>query len=170
MDNTRGFLAGVLMEREISYGLRLEFNTKSVRNTNEALFEFDHSSNKNRAIGTLNSKLLIPEKEVEADADPLRDAMKMKFKKYFTTFIFAHDTLHPKEVYQAIQNYLQPSASFAIFSQVLQPLTELEQFLDFNLAVNVRIEELLTREYQVLPLRTHPTMTTDGRSGYILSG
>jgi len=73
-------------------------------------------------------------------------------------------------VFAAVRPYLQPSASFSIFSTFLQPLVELEQTLDMNTAVNVKIEELWTREYQVLPLRTHPHMTTDGKSGFVLSG
>jgi len=38
-----------------------------------------------------------------------------------------------------------------------------------RLAINVRIEELWTREHQVLPMRTHPQMSMHGASGYVLS-
>ena len=158
------------MEKQIEVGLRVEFNTKAVKINNESLFEFDHSSGSNKKIGAISSKLLIPDRLSSAQSDPIRDALAKKYKKYFTSFIFAHDTLHPMEVYEALCQFLQPSASIAVFSTVLQPLTELEAVLSFNRAVNVKIEELWTREYQVLPLRTHPTMSTDGRSGFILTG
>jgi len=34
----------------------------------------------------------------------------------------------------------------------------------------MRISETLMRDYQVLPLRTHPEMKTSATSGFILSG
>lgn len=53
----------------------------------------------------------------------------------------------------------------------IQPLAELRDYLLNNKkGVNVRIEELWTREYQVLPMRTHPHMSMHGASGFILSG
>ena len=36
--------------------------------------------------------------------------------------------------------------------------------------IELKLEELFTREAQVLPLRTHPHMNMHGKSGYILSG
>mmetsp|Transcript_13681 Transcript_13681/g.21449 ORF Transcript_13681/g.21449 Transcript_13681/m.21449 type:complete len:138 (-) Transcript_13681:334-747(-) len=66
VDNTRGFLAGVLMEKQVEHGIRLEFNTKAVKNTNEILFEFDAPSSFNKRIGTLNSKMLIAENATPA--------------------------------------------------------------------------------------------------------
>lgn len=37
-------------------------------------------------------------------------------------------------------------------------------------AVGLQLQESWWREYQVLPGRTHPTMSTSGTGGYILSG
>lgn len=34
----------------------------------------------------------------------------------------------------------------------------------------LQIQESWRREIQVLPMRTHPTMTTSGTGGYLLSG
>lgn len=49
-------------------------------------------------------------------------------------------------------------------------MAELKDYLMNNKkAVNIRIEELWTREYQVLPMRTHPHMNMHGASGFILS-
>ena len=65
---------------------------------------------------------------------------------------------------------LQPSATICVFSTFVQPLAELQEMLiNQKMAVNVKIEELWTREHQVLPMRTHPNMSMHGASGYILS-
>ena len=44
-----------------------------------------------------------------------------------------------------------------------------EQLQREKKAVFIRVEELWMREYQVLPLRSHPKMNMDGASGYLLS-
>jgi len=52
----------------------------------------------------------------------------------------------------------------------MQPLAELErQITNSNWAVMVNLEELWAREYQVLPLRTHPHMVNTSGSGYVLT-
>jgi len=52
----------------------------------------------------------------------------------------------------------------------MNPLAELKDWLlSQKAAVNIRIEELWMREYQVLPMRTHPEMSMDGTSGFVLS-
>lgn len=57
------------------------------------------------------------------------------------------------------------------FDFPLQPLGELFDVLHrTKQAVNMEVSETWTRQYQVLPSRTHPTMNTNGASGYILSG
>ncbi|KYQ96687.1 tRNA-methyltransferase subunit [Tieghemostelium lacteum] len=67
--------------------------------------------------------------------------------------------------------YLNASGQFVIYSQFIQQLLEVHQVLqDKNLAVNLNISEIWMREYQVLPKRTHPEMSMDGASGYILTG
>ena len=84
-----------------------------------------------------------------------------------------HDALHPVEIFEALREYLQPSASFAIYSTYLQPLSHLLEKMNsskYRDVVNARVEELLTREMQMFPLRAHAHMTIDGRSGYVLTG
>ena len=50
-------------------------------------------------------------------------------------------------------------------------LINLEKFLFENkLFFNLLVCETYTREYQVLPLRTHPMMNNKGYSNYILTG
>jgi tRNA (adenine-N(1)-)-methyltransferase non-catalytic subunit len=101
VDNTRGFLAGALMEKEVAYALRVEFNTRFIKNTNDVLFEMDLPSNLNKRVGTINSKLLVhssADGPSEKD-DPMLGIMKKQFKGSFSSLIFLHDELHPKEVY-----------------------------------------------------------------------
>ena len=39
-----------------------------------------------------------------------------------------------------------------------------------KLALDIKIHETIVREFQVLPLRTHPNMNNKGYSGYVLTG
>ena len=168
VENTRGFIPAVMMEKQVKYGLRVEFCTKSLKYFNDIAIEMDMSTADHSRIGSINSSLLIGD-----DLDPIKLAMKKKYKKKFSSFVFAHDTLDPMEVFNAISYLLQPGASFAIFGVHPQPLTLLQAHLEKEKAaqcVNMKLEELWTREAQVLPLRTHPFMSMHGKSGFCLSG
>lgn len=169
IENTKGLMTGALLEREPKYILRVEFGTEAIKINNEILFQFDHSTDTLMSVGSIHGKLLLPLDK--KNPDPLSSAMQMKFKKTFNSFVFIHDELHPSEVFQAIKHLLQPSASFAIYSTSVQPLTELLNMMNFHKdTINAKIEELWTREQQVLPLRTHPFMSMNGQSGYCLTG
>ena len=72
-------------------------------------------------------------------------------------------------MFENVAQRVQPSASVVILSSYLQPLVELADEVLFKVAVNIRVEELWFREYQVLDKRTHPMMNMNGASGYILS-
>jgi hypothetical protein len=41
--------------------------------------------------------------------------------------------------------------------------------LDDKICLEIRIHETIVREYQVLPLRTHPEMNNKGYSAYVLT-
>jgi len=172
VENTRGLLAGAVIERGINYCLMVEFNQdKSVKYRNDFLYQMDIATNDHKAMSSIAANMLLPlNKDDPDDVDPLLPVLKKKFKKSFSSFIFVHDHLHPAEVFTALRQYLQPSASIAVYSQFLQPLTELmKSLLASKDTIDARIEELCTREHQVLPLRTHPHMSTNGRSGYVLT-
>eukprot|EP00048_Salpingoeca_helianthica_P018635 m.242661 g.242661 ORF g.242661 m.242661 type:complete len:491 (-) comp25987_c0_seq1:36-1508(-) len=76
---------------------------------------------------------------------------------------------HPWELLEGLMPLLRPSAAFAIYSPTIEPLTDCFSRLR-GTAVNLQITENFLREYQVLPDRTHPHMSMNGASGYILSG
>ncbi|KAL7567525.1 hypothetical protein ACA910_009533 [Epithemia clementina (nom. ined.)] len=80
--------------------------------------------------------------------------------------------------------YLAPSAPFCIYCEYLEPLTHVFAYLqDDNggngngneahhkkFAIQVRLTTAWTREYQVLPQRTHPHMNMTQNGGFLLTG
>ena len=161
VENTRGLMTGAVMEREPRYTLRVEFCHESLLINNEILAQFDFNSEPFTRLGSVHSKLLVP--LLQEKPDPLLSAMTKQYKKKFNSFIFVHNELHPMEVWKALKSFIQPSGSFAIFSLHVQPLAEVLNFMHQEKnTVNAMIEELWTREQQVLPLRTHPHMSMHG--------
>ena len=66
---------------------------------------------------------------------------------------------------------LAGGAPFALFSNYLQPLADCaEALLRRRAAVCVELHEPWSREYQVLPQRTHPHMGMAATGGYLLIG
>lgn len=77
------------------------------------------------------------------------------------------------ETFQKIFNHLKPSGTFAAFNQDILTCAKIyDWIMSTSLAANVVFEEMWSREYQVLPQRTHPDMNSRiGTSGgYIVSG
>ena len=67
--------------------------------------------------------------------------------------------------------YLAPSSPFVVYSEFVEPLTELFRELQKqSLAINLRLSDTWAREYQVLPGRTHPNMSISQSGGFILTG
>ena len=107
----------------------------------------------------------------EAAAAASQKLLRSICKTGFRCCIVAAPTNHPTSVMNKLMPLLAPSASFAIFSNWQQPLAECHMALQQSKqAVNLTLAESWWREYQVLPARTHPTMSTSGTGGYILSG
>ena len=128
VENTRGMMAGAVAERGINYCMRVEFNQDlAVKNRNEILYEMDISSGENKAVSTISASLLVPNLKMSSGAtntdEMLLPMMQKKYRRSFNSFIFVHDALHPVEIFEALREYLQPSASFAIYSTYLQPLS-----------------------------------------------
>ncbi|GFE54155.1 tRNAadenine(58)-N(1)-methyltransferase non-catalytic subunit trm6 [Babesia ovis] len=72
----------------------------------------------------------------------------------------------------AADMYLEMGGRLVIFGQQYQPMAELQAMLTrSDEYVNVKFDEIFCREYQMLPLRTHPVMTTELRPccGFIVS-
>ena len=90
----------------------------------------------------------------------------------FTSLILAAPALDPSAALAKLLPLLAPSAPFAVWSYAPQPLAEaLDELRRSSSAVNLTLQEPWLRRHQVLPRRTHPTMTTTaGSGGYVLSG
>ncbi|EFC46435.1 predicted protein, partial [Naegleria gruberi] len=85
--------------------------------------------------------------------------------------LIATNQYSPISVLTNLYPYLRESGSFAIYSSYREPLEECHNKLkDDKSAVLVQLTETWMREYQVLPKRTHPMMTTSSASGFVLSG
>mmetsp|Transcript_6222 Transcript_6222/g.13850 ORF Transcript_6222/g.13850 Transcript_6222/m.13850 type:complete len:298 (+) Transcript_6222:1-894(+) len=67
--------------------------------------------------------------------------------------------------------HLAPSCPFVVFCEYIEPLAACFQWLqDEQLALHLRLMCTWTREYQVLPERTHPAMNMNQNGGYLLMG
>ena len=90
----------------------------------------------------------------------------------FTSLIVASPALDPSSALTKLLPLLAPSAPFCVWSYTAQPLAEaLDTLRRSSSAVNLSLQEPWLRKHQVLPRRTHPTMTTTaGSGGYVLSG
>ena len=77
---------------------------------------------------------------------------------------------NPQDVLLELFKYLRGSGNLVIFHPHLEAIVECHEMLHAsNEAINIEIRETWFRDYQVLPLRTHPTMRMHGSSGYLLS-
>lgn len=57
------------------------------------------------------------------------------------------------------------------FTFLQKPLAQVyHQLLEEGVALNLDLNDIWMREYQILPQRTHPLMRMNASSGYILSG
>jgi len=67
--------------------------------------------------------------------------------------------------------YLQCGFPFCVYSEYQELLTEVMlQLRAEDCTIRLQLAETWLREYQVLPERTHPVMSTSAASGYVLSG
>ena len=66
--------------------------------------------------------------------------------------------------------FIRPSSAIAVYCQEAEPLIRCARALrSTGMAVHVDVSETWTREYQVLPDRTHPTMSMHAASGFLLT-
>lgn len=76
----------------------------------------------------------------------------------------------PMSILERLLPYIAGSRPIVFFSGHKEFLVEsFHEMRISNNYLNVQLTESWLRRYQVLPGRTHPTMTTSGGGGYILS-
>lgn len=89
----------------------------------------------------------------------------------FDSCIIAAPGLDPGAALAAVLPLLAPSTPFAMYSPWSGALASaLAQLRSSRAAVNLALQESWWRGAQVLPGRTHPTMSMDHGGGYVLSG
>ena len=107
-----------------------------------------------------------------AHASPTVLAHLARPSEGFSSLLVASPALEPIDVLRQCLPLCAPSAPFAVWCPFSQPLADaLHALRRDRLAVNLALTEPWLRKHQVLPGRTHPTMTTGaGAGGFVLSG
>ncbi|XP_078488627.1 tRNA (adenine(58)-N(1))-methyltransferase non-catalytic subunit TRM6-like [Ciona intestinalis] len=78
---------------------------------------------------------------------------------------------HPTPILLCLLELLQLSRPFVVYSEHKEPLMELFVRLSVSgSAINLQLTDTLTRQYQVLPERTHPHVMMSSGGGYLLTG
>lgn len=76
-----------------------------------------------------------------------------------------------KDVFMKLWPYLAAGRPFCMFSEYLEPVTQLREKLEReSAAIGVRVIDLWFRKHQILPNRSHPLVMMNGASGYLLFG
>ena len=160
------------MEEEQDQSCQLEEED----NDNEA------STSKRKDFSSINSTLdiddLIAVKKRKLDERAKRKSLRKieegKAVKILSTqsldgFLVISRNIDPSSFVDVLLDLLSPSASFAIYNHVSEPLAECMANMK-NRAVNLRLSETWLRKYQVLPGRTRPDMNMSTTGGYLLTG
>ena len=122
---------------------------------------------------------LVPKERAEgwrskrlATATPSVVAHFARPSEGFTSLLLASPALEPIDALRKLLPLCAPSAPFAVWCPFSQPLADaLHALRRDRLAVNLALTEPWLRKHQVLPGRTHPTMTTGaGAGGFVLCG
>ena len=100
------------------------------------------------------------------------DIFIKKFQNYFSNLVIClkMDIEIPIYFFNLLP-FLKYSGNIIIFGKDKEILINIDKILNENkLGVDIKIIETITREYQILELRTHPMMNNKGYSGYVLTG
>ena len=118
--------------------------------------------------------LIIPEDTVVVKKRPKwqienEEAIQILSQKMDCLVIVAKE--HPLSIAKELLQFLHPSRPVVIFSTNKEILMETYMGLRaMDKMVNVKLTSNWMRNYQVLPMRTHPAIQMQGSSGYLLVG
>ncbi|XP_063426599.1 tRNA (adenine(58)-N(1))-methyltransferase non-catalytic subunit TRM6-like [Mytilus trossulus] len=99
----------------------------------------------------------------------IRDAKQLLLQKNMDGLIVACK-YHPTPIVLALLDYIAPCRPIVLYSQHKEPLMDCYAFMrERGGIVNFRLTETWLREYQVLPMRTHPHIGMSGGGGYLLT-
>ena len=151
----------------LAYAQRTQFGSKVMH-----IF-FDRPPSKNLNLLNLNSKQ-------KGNISYMRYSVLMDenetFKKFYQNkfanlvICLKEDKYIPNYFFELFQ-FLKPSGNFVIFAKDKEILVSIDKIVvDNKLGIDSKIIETITREYQILELRTHPMMNNKGYSGYVYVG
>ena len=151
----------------LAYAQRTQFGSKVMH-----IF-FDRIPSKNINLLNLN-------RAQKANIEYMRYSLLMDDTRMFKNFYknkFANLVLCLKEDKLLVQyffelwQFLRPSGNFVLFSKDKEILISIDKIvIENNLGIDSKIIETISREYQILELRTHPMMNNKGYSGYVYVG
>jgi len=99
------------------------------------------------------------------------EAVRHLCREKFTSAVICAPSFSPTALLKAIHPLMEPSASFSCHAPSAQPLAEAQSTLSKErIACGLQVQETWWREYQVLPMRTHPHMNMSGCGGFTLCG
>ena len=166
LDNTKGLVTAGLVERmngegDLTFLILQDNPVANLQSQVPYMFKMNHLHGNN--ISFINYRNLHKK-------NPTMDLIKSQMKEKFTSWVLVHDKHSPRDLFTLVYPYLKPSCYVTVFCEYIQPIADLERHVRSNkLAVMVQLEDFWTREYQVLPLRTHPHMSMTNDSGYVLT-
>jgi tRNA (adenine-N(1)-)-methyltransferase non-catalytic subunit len=154
-----------------AFALRTNFKSKIIQ-----LFK-DKISNKYLNIFNLSfrQKGLISQVNIDCFLNENNFWYKIynnKYKESFSNLVIClKNDYEISKYFFTLFDYLKFSGNFIIFAKDKEILLSIDKNLYENkLSIDNKIIETITREYQILELRTHPMMNNKGYSGYILTG
>lgn len=105
-------------------------------------------------------------KELEKQAEEVRNLSDEKADG----LVFVCKETITDQLFMMLQ-FLAPSRPFVVYCQWREPLVKLfSELKQRNDVIFIRIFENSSRNYQVLPKRTHPYVTTNSSCGFLLTG
>ena len=151
----------------LAYAQRTQFGAKVVH-----VF-FERPPSKNLNLLNLNSRqkgnISYMKYSVLMDENQI---FKKFYQNKFANLVICmkEDKLIPNYFFEFLQ-FLKPSGNFVIFAKDKEILVSIDKIVNDNkLGIDSKIIETITREYQILELRTHPMMNNKGFSGYVYVG
>ena len=151
----------------LAYAQRTQFGAKVVH-----VF-FERPPSKNLNLLNLNSRqkgnISYMKYSVFMDENQI---FKKFYQNKFANLVICmkEDKLIPNYFFEFLQ-FLKPSGNFVIFAKDKEILVSIDKIVNDNkLGIDSKIIETITREYQILELRTHPMMNNKGFSGYVYVG
>ncbi|KAJ9075014.1 tRNA (adenine(58)-N(1))-methyltransferase non-catalytic subunit trm6 [Entomophthora muscae] len=117
--------------------------------------------------GEVDSEKALKRRQAQKAFQDKRDEI---LKGGFDGLIIASSTTHPLGILEALAPLVAPSRQVVMYSMYKEPLLEtLLKMREASCFLNPTITDCWLRQYQVLPGRSHPDMSSPGASGFLLT-